>query len=213
MLLYGVPLSPFVRKTLFMIYEMELKIDRELVVPGSDLAAFRRASPLGRIPALVDGSLYLWDSSAICHYLARRYESELIPYKDPQQFARIITQDKYADEDLSAAVFEPLLERVIKPVRFGKASDETVVQASINQKMPPVFDYLESQLEESGEQWFAGTDFTFADITLGGHMSNLFLAGIDIESTRWPALSAWFNRLSKRPAFKQLCEEARSFRP
>lgn len=213
MLLYGVPLSPFVRKTLFMIYEMELEVDQEMIVPGSDLAAFRQASPLGRIPALVDGSFQLWDSSAICHYLARQHQSALIPYDDPQQLARVIRYDKYADEDLSAAVFEPLLERVVKPVRFGGSPDETAVQAAINHKMPPVFDYLESQLRDSGEHWFAGADFTFADIALGGHMSNLSLAGIDIEAARWPALAHWFSQLSERPAFRQLCEDARSFRP
>jgi glutathione S-transferase len=213
MLLYGVPLSPFVRKTLFMIYEMELKVDRELVVPGSNLVAFRQASSLGRIPALVDGSLQLWDSSAICHYLARQHQSALIPYDNPQQLGRVVGWDKYADEDLSAAVLEPLLERVIKPVRFGESPDEAAVKTTIDHKMPPVFDHLESQLMDLGEDWFAGAEFTFADIALGGHMSNLSLAGINIDAALWPALAGWFDRLSDRPAFRQLCEDALSFRP
>lgn len=213
MLLYGIPLSPFVRKTLFMIYEMELKVDRELVVPGSNSVAFRQASPLGRIPALVDGSLQLWDSSAICHYLARQHQSALIPYDNPQQLGCVIGWDKYADDDLSAAVFDPLLERVIKPVRFGEAPDETAVNAAIDDKMPPVFDYLESQLVDLSESWFTGAEFTFADIALGGHMSNLSIAGIQIDTSRWPALAAWFERISDRPAFRQLCENARSYKP
>lgn len=211
MILYGVPLSPFVRKTMFMLHELNLSFEQEMIVPQGDDAAFRAASPLGRIPGFADGDIKLSDSSAICHYLARRHDSPLIPHDDPLALARVVGFDKYADEDLAPAVFEPLIERVVKQVRFHEAADEATVAAAVGEKMPPVFNYLNRRLEASDGDWFAGRDFSFADIALGAHMANLPLAGVELDTHRWPALGRWCGRLSERPAFNRMYEAARTF--
>lgn len=210
MILYGVPLSPFVRKTMFMLYELDLSFEQIMIVPQGDDSAFREASPLGRIPGFADGDIKLSDSSAICYYVARRHDSDLIPCHDPLALARIVGFDKYADEDLAPAVFEPLVERVVKRVRFGEAADEATVATALAEKMPPVFDHLDRQLVSDGD-WFAGRDFSFADIALGAHMANLPLAGIELDADRWPALGRWCERLSERPAFNRMYEAARTF--
>src|SRR5437899_3133735 len=45
-------------------------------------------SPSGRVPVLVDGNLHVWDSLAICEYLAERFpEAKLWP-QDPAQRAK-----------------------------------------------------------------------------------------------------------------------------
>nr|WP_299244773.1 glutathione S-transferase family protein [uncultured Halomonas sp.] len=213
MLLYGVPLSPFVRKTLFTLYELDLDFQQEFTFPQGESSAFRAASPLGRIPGFEDGEVRISDSSAICHYLIRRQNSALIDYDHPQALGRIIGWDKYADEDLSPAVFDLLVERVVKPVRFGKPADEYVVKKAIDEKMPQVFDYLQARLEDNGGPWLTGADFSFADIAVGAHMSNLVLAEVELDSNRWPVLGAWFKHLQQRPAFQRFCQEAREFKP
>ena len=43
-----------------------------LFEPGYD-AAIRAVSPSGKVPLLVDGDLHVWDSLAICEYLAERH--------------------------------------------------------------------------------------------------------------------------------------------
>lgn len=134
-------------------------------------------------------------------------------YDNPQSLARIVGWDKYADEDLSPAVFAPLVERVIKPTHMGQPGDEAKVQAAINNEMPPVFDHLQAQLEKCGGTWFVGDQFSYADIALGAHTSNLQLADIYIDSNRWPALGEWFERLGARPAYKRFYNNARNFRP
>lgn len=211
MILYGVPLSPFVRKTMFMLYELGLSFDQEMIVPQGDDAAFRAASPLGRIPGFADGDITLSDSSAICHYLARRHDSRLIPYDDPGALARVVGFDKYADEDLAPAVFEPLIERVVKRARFDEPADEAIVANAVEHKMPPVFDTLDRRLQERTGDWFVGRDFSYADIALGAHMANLPLAGVELDSNRWPALGRWCGLLSDRPAFNRIYEAARTF--
>lgn len=215
MLLYGVPLSPFVRKTLFMLYEMDCVFEQRMTVPQDDAPDFRRVSPLGRIPGLADGKFTVTDSSAICHYLARRHwqgaGAHLIDYDDPQTLARIIGWDKYADEDLAPAAFMPLFERVIKPVRLAEAPDETRVQSALDEQLPPVFDHLDVQLGTHRGPWLLGDRFSYADIAVGAHMSSLWLASVGVDYDRWSTLSAWFECLQGRPAFNRLCDEARNF--
>jgi len=43
--------------------------------PGSSWSSFRKFSPTGRVPCLVDGDVRVWDSLAITEYLAERHAS------------------------------------------------------------------------------------------------------------------------------------------
>ncbi len=63
-----------------------------LFEPGYD-AAIRAVSPSGKVPLLVDGDLHVWDSLAICEYLAERH-SGLWP-QDPA--ARAIARSVSAE--------------------------------------------------------------------------------------------------------------------
>lgn len=212
MLLYGVPLSPFVRKTLFTLYELDVPFEQVITPPGSEDPAFREVSPLGRIPGFADDGIKMWDSSAICHYLIRGENSALIDYATPETLARVMAWDKYADEMLAQAVFPPLIERVVKPIRLGTDADEDVVTHAVNELLPPVGDYLNDCLAKSGDTWLAGEAFSYADIAVGAHLCNLLLAGVELDAERWPALDAWFKRVQPRDAFQRMYQEAREFR-
>ncbi|MGP9684193.1 glutathione S-transferase family protein [Halomonas sp. AOP25-F1-15] len=213
MILYGVPLSPFVRKVLFTLYELELEFEQHLLVPGDSSADFRALSPLGRIPAFQDGDFGISDSSAICRYLLGRYPSELLDIANPESVARAVQWDKYADEDLAPVLLAPLIERLVKPVRFDTPADESVVQKAVREQIPPVFDHLEERLKTLSGKWLMGSAFSYADIALGAHMSSFVLADLELDTARWPALSEWFKRLALRPAFQRLCDDARRFNP
>ncbi|WP_235040318.1 glutathione S-transferase family protein [Vreelandella profundi] len=213
MILYGVPLSPFVRKVLFTLYELELEFEQRFLVPGDTSADFRALSPLGRIPAFQDGEFGISDSSAICHYLLSRYPSELLDTANPESVARAVQWDKYADEDVAPVLLAPLIERLVKPVRFGTPADEAVVQKAMREQIPPVFDHLEERLQTLGGEWLMGPTFSYADIALGAHMSSFLLSSLELDAARWPALSGWVERLQKRTAFQRLCDDAQRFNP
>ena len=77
MKLYGICLSPYVRKVAVVINVKGLECEREDAFPGS---LSRAISPLGKIPALQDGALTLADSSVICEYLEEIHpEPQLLP--------------------------------------------------------------------------------------------------------------------------------------
>ena len=73
MILYGSSLSPFVRKVLAFASEkgIELEVRPTGEAPGQHCAEFVSASPLRKMPALVDGDFALPDSSAIVHFWKR----------------------------------------------------------------------------------------------------------------------------------------------
>ena len=78
--LHGVQLSPFVRKALLMLEFKSIEYESVDVFPGSEDAAFRAISPLGKVPVLEHDEFSIPDTSVICRYLDRVYpEKPLLP--------------------------------------------------------------------------------------------------------------------------------------
>lgn len=211
MIIHGVPLSPFVRKTLFVLHELELDFEQKMVLPSSDEPEFRAISPLGRIPGFEDGDFKLSDSSAICHYLALRHDAALIGRDDPQTFAQILWYDKYADDDLAPQMLTLLFECLVKRLRFQQAPDDAKVATVLNDTLPPVLDFLDGRLSSSGSGWFVGETCSYADLALAAHLSNLSLIGRELDAQRWPRLADWLARVSARPSVATAVEAARRF--
>ena len=66
----------------------------EIVVPFSQAPdcsfqqTMQRIHPNGKVPALQDGDVLVWDSLAICEYLAERFPEKALYPKDAQQRVR-----------------------------------------------------------------------------------------------------------------------------
>ena len=212
MILHGVPLSPFVRKTMFVLEELGLDYEQKMVLPNGEASDFRQTSPLGRIPGFEDGDFKLSDSSAICHYLAlRHHDSALMQRDNPQLFARIVGFDKYADEDVGPPMLSLLFECLVKRIRLQQSPDEARVATLLNDTLPPVLSYLEARLSESEGEWFVGRDCSYADLALAGHLTSLSLIDQPLDAARWPLLAAWFERVSARASVAQSLEATRRF--
>ncbi len=69
--IYGVPLSPFVRKAIWALEYKGLEFDNEPTLPGDTSPAFRAISPLGKIPVLAHDDFTVPDTSVICRYIDR----------------------------------------------------------------------------------------------------------------------------------------------
>ena len=63
---------------------------------------FLAASPMGKVPALIDGAVKIWDSGAICAYLADQYPAQRLapPVSTPSP---IVFESAYAMNDVCAA--------------------------------------------------------------------------------------------------------------
>ncbi len=69
MILVGRDLSPFVRRTAIVLYQLNLPFERRIVASATDAEEIARSNPLGRVPALIieDESVVI-DSAAIIDY-------------------------------------------------------------------------------------------------------------------------------------------------
>lgn len=206
--LYGAGLSPFVRKVRVALAEKNLSYEHDPVIPFNASPDYKAISPLGKIPAYRDERGALPDSSVICAYLEKRHPTPALYPSDPYDYGRALWFEEYADSALvavtGAKIFFP---RVIGPAFFNQPADEAAIAKTIAEDLPPLFDYLESQL--SGD-WLVGKDFSIADIGVGTHFVNLRLAGVSVDTARWPKLARYVARVHERPSFKKLIEEDRA---
>ena len=204
--LFGTPVSPFVRKVRVVLAEKNLPYELKPVLPGSDEPEFRALSPLGKVPAFRDDRVGLADSSVICAYLEKRYPSPALLPADPAAYAHALWFEEYADSKLfavcTAGVF---FERVVKAGMRGVPADEAVVAAAL-QELPAVCAYLEQQLTAGA---FGGDTLTLADIAVATQFANLQFGGEQVDAAAFPKLAAFVARTLARPSFAGCLDQER----
>jgi glutathione S-transferase len=200
MKLYGVKGSPFVRKALVVLEEKGLSYELETMVSVSPKSPELLAlHPMGKIPILRDGELVVPDSSVICAYLEKKHPSPALYPADPADFAKALFLEEYADTAIFAVLSPVLFERVVKRFVFKQPPDEARVAEQLDHQLPPVLDYLESQLPADRDTALAR--FSIADAALGAQLGTLTLSGVAIDAARWPRTARYYELLMKRPSF------------
>ncbi|MEW5424745.1 glutathione S-transferase family protein [Amorphus sp. 3PC139-8] len=148
---------------------------------------FMTASPMGKVPAIRDGQATVFDSAAICGYIADRYpDSGLAPATDDPQRALY----------WQWMVFTP---SVIEPALSEKAGGWTT---ATGRNAWGDFDRMIAAFEAGiGEtDWVLGETFSAADIMLGS--SAIFMRMFDMMPES-PILNAYADRCAARPAFQR----------
>jgi glutathione S-transferase len=147
-------------------------------------AAFRAASPLGKVPALVDGVVRINDSGAICAYIA----------------------DAYPRAGLAPPIGDPLRGAYLQWLMFTNANIEPAMAEKFS-KLPPSraahgwgdYDSVLMTLRNALQTgpWILGERFCAADVMLGSAV--YFLDMFKILGDE-PVLSAYLARCMARPA-------------
>lgn len=203
LIVYGAPLSPFVRKLRLCLVEKGLDYQLEVVTPFGQPDWYYDLNPLGRIPAFRDGELSLADSSVICQYLEEQYpDSPRLFGQSPAQAAQIRWLEKYADYELAPlCTFTVFRNRLLKPM-LGLGCDEEAIQAALHTQLPKHFDYLEKTL--GAAQYFVENTLSQADLAIYSQLQNMAHGGEMLNASRWPALAAHFQRIQGRDAVQGL---------
>jgi glutathione S-transferase len=202
--------SPFVRKAYVALTEKGIPFEHEQVIPFGVSAEYRKISPLGKIPAFQDGDRTLADSSVIIAYLERTHPQPALYPSDAYDYARALWFEEFGDGGLApvlgAKVFFP---KVIGPRFFKQEPNLAEIQKVIDTEIPPLFDYLEGEL--GNNDYLVGNKFSIADIGVATIFVNYGFAGYDVDSTRWPKLAAYVNRVLSRPSFKDVVDKEKAF--
>jgi glutathione S-transferase len=198
MILYGAPVSPFVRKVLAFAAEKSLPLELVPIGLGDQNPDFLSASPFRKMPGFRDGDFTISDSTAIVTYIdAKHPELPLVP-ADPESRARTIWFDEFADTMLVAAFGKIFFNRVVAPKFMGRAGDEDAAKAG-EAELPALFDYLESVIPASG--FLVEDRLTLADIAVASPFVNLAHCGITPDTSTHPRLTAYVAAIHARPSF------------
>ena len=201
MKLYGVGGSPFVRKVRVALEEKALAYESEPLIPQPKTPELLALHPMGKIPILRDGEVVVPDSSVICAYLEKKHPRPALYPEEPAEFARALFLEEYADTRMFEVLGPVLFERVVKRAISQQEPDEARVQQQLTQALPPVLDYLESQLPRDRDSVLAR--FSIADVALGAQLGTLNLCGVEIDARRWPRGARYHRALLQRPSFEK----------
>ncbi len=208
--LYGTPVSPFVRKVEAVLNQIGQTYDFENVDIFNQPDWFKEISPARRVPVLRDRSISedgpegtLADSSAICVFLSKKHKSDLY-CSEAFDTGRAVWLEEYADTVLAQPAGMNVFRPVLLPRFAGQESDLDTARKTWNEVLPPIFDYLENCL--AGGDFFLGNAYSIADIAVGCQMAQLdIVAGLP-EENRWPNLARHTSAMKERPGFKENLE-------
>ena len=201
----GSYVSPFVRKVLacLALKQLDYRIDPITPFYGDD--EFTRLSPLRRVPVLIDGDVVLCDSTVIAQYLEDLYPDRHPLYpKAVGDRARARWLEEYADTRLADVVVWGIFNKaVLEPGVWGKPRDLEGIARLMEDELPPVLDYLESQVPATGFLYGAA-GVGVADIAIAAPFRNLGFARQRVDVARWPRTAAFVNRVLGEPALTAL---------
>ncbi len=161
-----------------------------------EAADYRAINPNGRIPALVDGDLVLWESMAINLYLARRYGAEADLWPGTIEGEALTWQWSFW---VMTEVEHPLLT-VLMHSRVLPESKRDADRASRNRGvLQAPLRVLDQALRD--RDYLVEERFTVADLNVAAVLSWCKPAGVDLNE--FPDLEAWLARCLARPARKR----------
>lgn len=138
--------------------------------------AFLAINPMGKVPAIVDGDLQLWESGAILLYLAEKYDSPSLPLEQRAEFAQWVL---FANATLGTGIF---------------------LETRREKEMPRLFAPLNQRL--TNQAFMMGDGFTVVDAAVGSILAYMPIM-LNIDFAEYPALQAYVKRMTERPAFQK----------
>ena len=176
-----------VRTFLWACEEIGIAYTREDSAPEMAL------NPNGLVPVMVDGDFVLWESNTILRYLANKWRATSLLPTEPSARAAVERWIDWQATEFNTAwryAFSALVRRnpAFDDSRWIEAS-----KADWTRMVGILDDVLTRHL------YVAGDSFTLADIPIGLSINRWFMTPMDKPA--FPAVSAYYDRLSRRPAF------------
>jgi glutathione S-transferase len=198
----GSYLSPYVRKALVFLHLKGIAYEIDPIVPFFGDDRFSALSPVRRIPVFSDDRVTLCDSSVICQYLEDRHPEPALYPRDVADRARARWLEEFADTRMGEVFIWRLFDQVaIRRFVWNEATDRALVEKTLAEEVPPVLDYLESQVPAAG---FVFGAVSIADVSIATFFRNAHFAGFAIDAARWTRTAAFVARVLALDAFARL---------
>ena len=172
--------------------------------------SLRQVHPLGKSPVITEDGVTVAESGAIIEYLLEHHgQGRLVPPAGTDEHRRFTYWLHFAE----GSAMPPLLLKLIfdriesgpmpffvKPVARGIARKVKGLMVEPNLKRQ--LDFMEAELGRS--EWFAGNDFSAADIQMSFPVEAAAMrAGLNASR---PKLMAYLKKIHARPAYRKALE-------
>lgn len=160
---------------------------------------YLKLHPAGKVPVMVDGDFVLFESNAICRYLAEKSGSELYP-SELRQRSLVNQWMDFASIHVGPAVSRVFVNRVGYSV-MGLEKDERSLQDGLNflDRFLPVVDR-----NIAAKGYLAGPQLSLADFSLLAHLEQAEISSISLEA--YPHLKKWREKLQSEEFYRKCYE-------
>jgi len=157
---------------------------------------YLKINPTGTVPAMVDGDLALFESAAICLYLADKFpDKRLAPPVGTPARGRYYQWVQYAMCGLEPPLVTMFMHTMMRPEaeRIPALVDEARAQ------LKGVLGVLEQAL--AGRTYMVGDGFTVADVLIASTLGWARMMGL--IGTDLPGVTGYLDRMLARPAMQR----------
>jgi len=190
--IYGIPFSRAFR-VLWMAEELGIEYEH---IPTDFISDCKQPdylaiNPNGKIPAIDDDGVSVWESMACNLYLAKKAGGPLAPSS--------LAEEAHATQ-WSFWVMTLIEPKVLEALLYGTGmmdhpKDASKAKAAI-EEMAPAIKVLDDHLAKRSH--LLGDTFTVADLNVAAVFSWAVLGNVDLSP--WPKVKGWLERCLSRPA-------------
>jgi glutathione S-transferase len=201
--LYYHPLSSFCHKVLIALYENNIEFERQIVDLGTeaDRNALHAIWPFNKFPVIRDHARNrdVAESTVIIEYLDHHFAGgqPLIPTGWEAAF-----EVRFWDRVFDNYVHRPM-QQIVGDRIFGKRGDLTGERATLETAYGMIERHMASRT------WVSGREFSMADCAAAPAL--FYASTLQPFPNEFKHLSAYFDRLTKRPSFARVLEEAKPY--
>ncbi|KAJ6454170.1 glutathione S-transferase [Mycena sanguinolenta] len=168
-------------------------------------AKYMAMHPFGQVPVIDDDGFIVYESRAICRYIADKYSDrgpDLLP-KGLKE--RALVEQAAAIE---YATFHPAILSIVKEVVYKPRQGLPIDQAALEEAVKELSAKLDVYEVILGKHRFLGGDeFSLADLCHYAYAPLLADYGVDIMTSKGPNVTRWWNELMSRPTWVKLKAE------
>jgi glutathione S-transferase len=161
-------------------------------------AAYLALNPMGKIPALVDGTLTLWESNAINWYAAEKFaEARLLPSSLDGR-ARVQRWLFFQAGHVTPACVQVFRATNRQVQAFWQNAGDPASAEAGRKELGRYLPVLEAALAD--RDWLE-REFSLADLAYAPHLHLVAEGGFDFSA--YPRLQSWLARMLARPAWRK----------
>ncbi len=158
--------------------------------------AFLAINPNGKVPALTDGTVRLWEADAIMGYLAKAARSDLLP--GDERLVDVMRWLSWSSNHFTRHAGNLYFQHIIKPA-FLKAEPDPMAVEEATGFLKQFGAVLNDHLK--GRKYLVGDALTIADFSVAVTLPYAEKAKLPLGG--FPEIERWHARLNELPAWRQ----------